>query len=47
MARQGDLLVKLREKKGIYMRWKQGGVTWEEYRDAVQICRDRIGKAKA
>ena len=29
------------------MLWKQGRVTWEEYRDAVRTCRHRIRKAKA
>jgi len=27
--------------------WKQGHVAWEEYRDAVWMCRDGIRKAKA
>ena len=39
-------LVKLRKKKGKYRQWKQGHVTWEEYRDAVRTCRDEIRKAK-
>ena len=34
-------------KKGAYKLWKQGRVTWEEYRDAVRTCRRRIRKAKA
>jgi len=34
-----DLLVRWREKKGLHQLWKQGHVTWEEYRDAVQTCR--------
>ncbi|MFV1168848.1 hypothetical protein QMK97_29500, partial [Klebsiella pneumoniae] len=42
-----DLLVKLREKYRLYQLWKQGRVTWEEYRDAVRTCRRRIRKAKA
>ena len=41
-----DLLGTLRAKKGAYKLWKQGRVTWEEYRDAVQTCRCRIRKAK-
>ena len=41
------LLVKLGEKKGRYRQCKQGHVTSEEYRDAVQTCRDGIRKAKA
>ena len=34
-------------KKGAYKLWKQGHVTWEEYRNALQTCRHRIRKAKA
>ena len=30
----------------MYKLWKQGRVTWEEYRDVVQTCRRRIRKAK-
>ena len=42
-----DLLVILRATKGAYKLWKQGHVTWEEYRDAIQTCRCGIRKAKA
>ncbi|PKU41414.1 rna-directed dna polymerase from mobile element jockey-like [Limosa lapponica baueri] len=35
-----DLLVKLKGK------WKQGQVSWEEYRDAAQLCRNRVKKGK-
>ena len=42
-----DLLGTLRAKKGAYKLWKQGRVTWEEYRDAVRACRRRMRKAKA
>ena len=31
----------------MYRRWKQGCVSWEEYRAVVYVCRDRIRKAKA
>jgi len=41
------LLVKLKEKKGMYKQWKQGWVTWEEYRNAVWTCEDGIRKAMA
>lgn len=27
--------------------WKRGQVTWGEYRDTVQVCRDRAGTDKA
>jgi len=26
---------------------KQGHISWEEYRDAAQLCRDDVRKAKA
>ena len=31
----------------MYRRWKQGCVSWDEYRAVVRVCRDRIRKAKA
>ena len=31
----------------MYRKWKQGCVSWEEYRAVVRVCRDRIRKAKA
>jgi len=40
-----DLLIRLREK-AIWL-WKQGHITWGEYRDAVRTCREGIRKAKA
>ena len=42
-----DLQLKLREKREMYRRWKQGCVSWEEYRAVVSVCRERIRKAKA
>ena len=42
-----DLLGTLRVKKGAYKLWKQGYVTWEEYRDAVQTCTCGMRKTKA
>ncbi|GAB0186222.1 mitochondrial enolase superfamily member 1 [Grus japonensis] len=42
-----DLLVKLKGKKEIHRHWKQGQVSWEEYRDAARLCRDGVRKAKA
>jgi len=35
------------QAEGEYRQWKQGHVTWEEYSDALQTCRDGIRKAKA
>lgn len=40
-----DLLVRLREKKEKCRHWKKEWVSWEEYRDTVQVCRGRIRKA--
>ncbi|KFV48258.1 hypothetical protein N328_03880, partial [Gavia stellata] len=42
-----DLLIKLKGKKEMNRQWKQGWVSWEEYRDAAQLCRDGVRKAKA
>lgn len=35
------------EKKEMCRQWKQGCVAWKEYRHAIRMCRDGIGKAKA
>ena len=42
-----DMQLKLREKREMYRKWKQGCVSWEDYRAVVRVCRDRIRKAKA
>ena len=42
-----DLLVKLRCKKKTHRQWKQGHMAWEEYRDAIWMCRNEIRKVKA
>ncbi|KFQ63524.1 hypothetical protein N334_07076, partial [Pelecanus crispus] len=42
-----DMLVKLKGKKKMHRQWKQGQVSWEEYRDAARLCRDGVRKAKA
>ncbi|KAK4828960.1 hypothetical protein QYF61_001581 [Mycteria americana] len=41
------MLVELKCKKEMHRQWKQGYTSWGEYRDAVQVCRDGIRKAKA
>ena len=41
------LLVQLKGKKEMHRQRKQGQVTWEEYRDAAQLCSDGVRKAKA
>jgi len=30
----------------MHRQWKQGQVSWEEYRDAAWFCRDGIRKVK-
>ena len=42
-----DLQLKLREKREMFGKWKYGCVAWEEYRDVVCMCRNKIRKAKA
>ncbi|KFZ63214.1 hypothetical protein N338_03891, partial [Podiceps cristatus] len=42
-----DLWLKLKEKKEIHKQWKQGQVSWDEYKDVVLLCRDGVRKAKA
>jgi len=41
-----DLLVKLKGKKEMHRQWKQGQVSWEEYKDTAQQCRSGVSKAK-
>ena len=42
-----DLQLKLREKREMDRKWKQGCVAWEECGNVVYMCRDRIRKSKA
>jgi len=42
-----DLLVKLESKKKMHRKWKQRQVPWEECRNAADLCRDGVRKAKA
>jgi len=39
--------MKGQEVNGMHLQWKQGQVTWKEYRDIAQWCRDRVRKVKA
>jgi len=41
-----ELLVKLKWKRKVYRKWKQGQATWEEYRNIVRACKDATTKAK-
>lgn len=42
-----ELLSILRQKQKIHRRWKQGQVTWDEYREVVSVSRNEIRKVKA
>ena len=37
----------IKDEKEMHRQWKQGQVSWEEYRDAASLCRDGVRKAKA
>lgn len=39
-------LIKVKDK-GTYRQWKQGHLSQEEYRDAIQTCIDGIRRAEA
>ncbi|KFO61438.1 hypothetical protein N302_13003, partial [Corvus brachyrhynchos] len=41
-----EVLVKLKRKKQMHRQWKQGQVTWEEYKDEVGLCRHAVRKDK-
>ena len=36
-----ELLLRLQEKKIIYLLWKRGQVTKGEYKDVLRICREK------
>ncbi|KFQ62499.1 hypothetical protein N334_03741, partial [Pelecanus crispus] len=42
-----DLLVKLKSKRELHRQWKQGQVSWGEYRETARLCREAVRKAKA
>jgi len=41
-----ELLAKLKWKKVVYRMWKEVQGTWEEYRNIVKVCREKMRKAK-
>lgn len=41
-----ELLVRLKGEKEMHRQWKQGQVSWEEYRDNAQLCRDGVRDAE-
>jgi len=41
-----DLLVKLKGNRELHREWKQGQVSWEEYRDVTRFCRDEFRRPK-
>jgi len=42
-----ELLAEIRWKRKVHGMWKEGQVTWEEYRNVVRACSDATRKAKA
>jgi len=42
-----DLLVKPKGKREQHKQWNQGQVSWEEYRNSAQLCRDGVSNTKA
>ncbi|KFZ54394.1 hypothetical protein N338_05423, partial [Podiceps cristatus] len=42
-----EMPVKLRRKRELHRQRKQGQASWEEYRDASWLCRDKVRKIKA
>ena len=46
MAELGPAGLKLESKKKMHRQWKQRQVSWEEWRDAVTLCRNGIRKAQ-
>lgn len=42
-----DLFAKLKCKKEMHRQWNQWHVSWEEYRNSAQMCKDGIRKPKA
>jgi len=39
-----EMWVKLRKKRELHRQWKQGLASWEEYREAAQLCRMGSGR---
>lgn len=42
-----DFLLEFRRKREVYGPWKQGQVSWEDYRDTIHHCREKTGVTKA
>jgi len=42
-----ELLAKIKWKKKVHGMWKEGQVTWEEYKNVVKACREAMRKTKA
>ena len=41
-----ELLLRLREKKRVYVLWKKGQATWGDYKGVAKVCREEVRKAK-
>ena len=42
-----ELLLRLCKKKRVYVLWKMGQATRGDYKEAVNLCREEVRKAKA
>jgi len=40
-------LVGTQEKRRVYVLWKKGQATQEDYKDIVKLCREEVTRAKA
>lgn len=47
MCTNREILLRCQEKKRIYLPWKKGQATQEEYEEVARICKEKIIKAKA
>ena len=41
-----ELLLRIQEKKIIYLLWMKGRATWREYKEVVRMCREKIRWAR-
>jgi len=42
-----ELWLELRKKRRVYILWKKGQATQEDYKDIMRLCREKVRRAKA
>ena len=42
-----ELVLRLWQKKRVYVLWKKGQTTWGDYKEVAKVCREEVRKAKA